>query len=73
MGKWGTVLSKIEVGTAHVSAFPNILRSRPTIMRCEAKVELTEKGVKEDIFCSEIVAFGQEFGQEKDHVYMYVI
>jgi len=39
--------TKFEVGTAHASVPLNILRI--TVIGCEAKIELTEKGLQEEI------------------------
>jgi len=47
-GTGGTVPLKFEVGTAHASVPPNILRS--TVFGCEAKYELTKKRCQGGIY-----------------------
>jgi len=61
----GTVPQNLRWGDGPCILPPNILRS--TVIGCEAKYELTKKGVKEE-FLSEMEVFGEDLGQEKGHI-----
>ena len=55
--EWGQSPQNLRRGNGPCIRLPNILRS--TVIGCEAKYELTKKGVMEEYF-SEIEAFGKE-------------
>jgi len=57
-GTGGTVLPQFEVGDGPCIRPPNILISRPTVIGCEAKYELSKKRSQGGIFCSEFQVGG---------------